>query len=77
MSEDPPETVVHELIEFVHSNGGDGVVSWDLFLVSCIFFFVFCNLFMVRWDFVFIFWVVLGGKVGRDYDFKTSKSILM
>ena len=38
MSEDPPETVVHELIEFVHSNGGDGVVSWDLFLVSCIFF---------------------------------------
>ena len=29
MSEDPPETVVHELIEFVRSNGGDGVVSWD------------------------------------------------
>ena len=29
MSEDPPETVVQELIEFVHSNGGDGVVSRD------------------------------------------------
>ena len=26
VSEDPPETVVHELTEFVQSNGGDGVV---------------------------------------------------
>ena len=29
VSEDPPETVVHDLIEFVRSNGGDGVVSRD------------------------------------------------
>ena len=36
MSEDPPETVVQDLIEFVRSNGGDGVVGFLLILcVAC------------------------------------------
>ena len=36
VSEDPPETVVQDLIEFVRSNGGDGVVSFLLRLcVAC------------------------------------------
>ena len=54
-------------------------MAWSvgIFFLYLVFFFVACDLFMVSWDFVFIFWVVLGGKVGRDYDFKTSKSILM